>query len=157
LDHVIRQSFSTLQETLKTKKIKVEYVKPDNSNYFFDAAKISDVFYRILQNAIKVSPPESEIEIQVLSHSEKKDLDKCFRIVVSDQGPGIPEDELVTVFEKFFQSSNTKTGAGGRGLGLAICKEIIDQHQGKIWAENNPSTGASFYIQLPMTIKPKNQ
>jgi signal transduction histidine kinase len=69
---------------------------------------------------------------------------------VEDQGVGIPEDELELVFDKFVQSSKTKTGAGGTGLGLAISKEIIDRHGGVISAMNNESGGATFEIKIPV-------
>lgn len=70
-------------------------------------------------------------------------------VIVKDRGIGIPENELTSIFDKFTQSSKTKTGAGGTGLGLAICKEIIKAHHGKIWAENNPEGGAMFSFLLP--------
>ena len=71
---------------------------------------------------------------------------------VSDEGPGIPETELQTVFDKFIQSSKTKTGAGGTGLGLAICKEIISSHGGTIWAENAKPSGAVFCFVFPQNL-----
>jgi len=70
-------------------------------------------------------------------------------VSIKDDGIGIPENELETVFEKFNQSSITKNGAGGTGLGLAICKEIIKDHQGHIWGENNLEGGATFSFTLP--------
>ena len=63
-------------------------------------------------------------------------------VTVEDAGPGVPETELETIFDKFIQSSSTKTGAGGTGLGLAICREIITAHHGRIFASNLPSRGA---------------
>ncbi len=66
-----------------------------------------------------------------------------------DQGVGIPERELETVFDKFVQSSKTRTGAGGTGLGLSISKEIIEAHHGVIYAENNADGGATFTFTLP--------
>jgi signal transduction histidine kinase len=69
--------------------------------------------------------------------------------MVIDSGTGIPNEELDKIFEKFFQSSKTKTGAGVTGLGLAICKEIIQAHDGNIWAENNSAGGAVFSFILP--------
>ena len=70
-------------------------------------------------------------------------------VYIKDEGIGIPEKELDSVFDKFIQSSKTKTGAGGTGLGLSICKEIITKHNGKIWAENTPDGGAKFGFALP--------
>lgn len=72
------------------------------------------------------------------------------RVSVSDEGLGIPEDELDAVFDKFVQSSKTKTGAGGTGLGLAICREIIHSHHGRIWANNTLDGGACFTFLLPV-------
>jgi signal transduction histidine kinase len=65
-------------------------------------------------------------------------------VTVLDQGPGVPEAELETIFNKFVQSSLTKTGAGGTGLGLAICHEIVTSLDERIWAENHPLGGAKF-------------
>ena len=71
-------------------------------------------------------------------------------MTVSDQGVGIPPKELEAVFDKFVQSSKTKTGAGGTGLGLAICWEITELHGGRIWAENREGGGARFVMELPL-------
>ena len=77
------------------------------------------------------------------------DGERALRCRVSDEGPGIPETELKTVFNKFVQSSKTKTGAGGTGLGLAICHEIVASHGGTIWAENAKPHGAVFCFVFP--------
>jgi signal transduction histidine kinase len=69
---------------------------------------------------------------------------------IIDEGPGIPQNELVAIFDKFIQSSKTNLGAGGTGLGLAICKEIILAHNGRIWAQNNPEGGAKFSFIIPL-------
>ena len=71
---------------------------------------------------------------------------------VRDEGPGIPAEELETVFDKFVQSSKTKSDQGGTGLGLAICREIVAGHQGRIWAENNATAGCIFYCELPLAL-----
>jgi signal transduction histidine kinase len=69
---------------------------------------------------------------------------------IRDNGIGIPHGEVETVFDKFVQSSKTKSGAGGTGLGLAIVKQIIEAHHGKIWAENAAPKGACFRFLLPL-------
>ena len=70
-------------------------------------------------------------------------------LLVTDQGPGVPESELETIFEAFAQSSRTKDGSGGTGLGLAICRTIVSAHGGRIWAENRAEGGAVFHVLLP--------
>jgi two-component system sensor histidine kinase ChiS len=71
-------------------------------------------------------------------------------ISILDQGPGIPDNELMDIFKKFIQSSQTKTKAGGTGLGLSISQEIVLAHKGKLWAEHNPEGGAIFKLFLPI-------
>ena len=93
------------------------------------------------------SPDESTIEIDV------QRTDDCLRVSVLDQGVGIPRNELETIFDKFTQSSKTRSGAGGTGLGLAICEEILAAHEGSIWAENRPQDGASVTFEIPFEMK----
>jgi signal transduction histidine kinase len=69
-----------------------------------------------------------------------------------NRGVGIPEGELRTVFDKFAQSSKTRTGAGGTGLGLSICLQIIQRHGGKIWAENAPEGKTQFIFEVPLEV-----
>ncbi len=71
-------------------------------------------------------------------------------VVVRDRGVGIPEDEQDAVFGKFVQSSKTRTGAGGIGVGLSICKEIIAAHHGRIWAKSRPRGGTVLTFEIPL-------
>ncbi len=111
-----------------------------------DVRKIQQVLRNLLNNAVKFSPDGGIIDIDI--HW----MENAVRVSVRDQGPGIPPDELEAVFDKFVQSSKTKTGAGGTGLGLALCREIIIGHDGRIWAENRPESGAEFIIEIPWSM-----
>ena len=118
----------------------------------FDSARLAQVITNLLSNAIKFSPRHSVIGIQLFTgdielHDNKHCSALCFSI--SDHGVGVPEAERENIFDKFIQSSKTKTGAGGTGLGLAISKEIILGHQGKIWVETAASGGAKFVFVIP--------
>ena len=95
-------------------------------------------------NAIKFSPPDEAVEV-TLDHSPEG----AIRVMVRDHGPGVPEEELKLIFDKFIQSSKTKSGAGGTGLGLAITAEIVKGHGGRVWAQNHPGGGAVFTVELP--------
>ncbi len=111
-----------------------------------DAVKISQVFRNLLINAIKFSCAQSQIIIQLFILA-----DGSIRFVISDEGPGIPSAELESIFLPFEQGSHTRSGAGGTGLGLPICREIIQAgHGGRIWAENRPTGGTRFIVTLPM-------
>lgn len=111
-----------------------------------DADKIKQVLRNLLNNAIKYSPDGGIIDIDVYQSGSSVIVSVC------DQGPGIPENELEAVFDKFVQSSKTKTGAGGTGLGLAICQEIITEHKGRIWAENRPEGGTALTFEIPLSV-----
>ena len=119
------------------------FAQPElDSSIVIDAGKITQVLHNLIGNAIKFT--ESG-KIKLLLIRQGKHLE----IIVDDEGIGIPEDELETIFHPFVQSSKTTNKAGGTGLGLAICKEIVNAHNGLIWAENKPNKGSMFHFLLP--------
>ncbi len=151
INPIIQMAVNSLRSLAGEKNLTVEYMNANISiAAMFDSEKITQVIINLLSNAIKFTPKDSRIEIET---SPEDEFAGSIRISISDSGMGIPEDELESVFDKFVQSSKTKTGAGGTGLGLAICKEIVGGHGGKIWAENNPSGGARFCVLLPVNQK----
>ncbi len=122
-----------------------------------DGEKICQVIHNILGNAYKFTPEGKSISILIENtqmiagrKTVNSQLVDAVKVTISDEGIGIPDDELDHVFDKFAQSSKTDNGSGGTGLGLAICSEIIERHHGKIWAENNTDIGASFIFELPL-------
>ncbi len=115
-----------------------------------DKTLISKAFSNIIDNSIKFGGIDNNIEITI----DKVQMDfgngmtKYVKISFKDTGIGIPVNEIENVFTPFYQSSRTKSKAGGKGLGLAVTKEIIEAHDGKIWAEKVPS-GAEIVVLLP--------
>ena len=146
-----------MEAFLKEKNLKVRIEDPlVPTEIICDEHKIGQVIRNLLSNAVKFTPERKYIAVSFSSdktthgkRSSDKEMIPALLVSVKDEGVGIPEDELDNIFDKFIQSSTTKTGAGGTGLGLAICKEIILAHKGKIWAENNPEGGATFSFMLP--------
>lgn len=120
----------------------------------FDSDKISQVFANLLSNAIKFSPQGSSIRLKfenssMIDANQFEPIDGI-KFSISDEGGGIPTNELDVVFDKFVQSNKFAVGTtGGTGLGLAICKEIIECHRGRIWAESKEGKGATFSFYLP--------
>lgn len=112
-----------------------------------DRGKIHQVIVNLMSNAIKFTPEGKQVSVNCSEDTKTNTLN----IIVADEGVGIPEEELESVFDKFIQSTKTKTGAGGTGLGLAICKEIVEGHGGKIWAEKNVPGGSKFHVSLPVS------
>jgi len=120
-----------------------------------DPLRIGQVVRNLIANAIKFTPAGKRVSVEIdvgVLRSEHDGLASpipAARVTVIDEGIGIPPEELELVFDKFVQSSKTRSGAGGTGLGLAISREIVAQHAGRIWGENNPGGGARFSLLLP--------
>ncbi len=99
----------------------------------------------LVSNAIKFFPPGSRVSLSTLREGH------WVKISVTDQGPGIPADQLDLIFERFAQVSSAEhKGKGGSGLGLAICRAIVNLHGGKIWATSSLGLGTTFYFTLPV-------
>lgn len=153
ISHVIDEQIAQHELMLQEKHLKVDIQPaPLDTELVFDRIRIEQVIRNLLSNAIKFSEPDNTITIKLALGEicTRHDSIPALTITVSDKGVGIPVDELKSIFDKFVQSSKTRTGAGGTGLGLAICQEIITTHGGEIWAENNSRGGASFSFTLPI-------
>ncbi len=122
-----------------------------DSHAWCDAVRVGQVVRNLLSNAIKFSPDGGSVVVR-MEDAGPRDLPELL-LSVSDEGPGIPVAELESIFDKFVQSSKTKSGAGGTGLGLAICQQIVQDQGGYIWAENLPGIGARFSFVLPRAAR----
>ncbi len=112
-----------------------------------DAAKIRQVVDNLLSNAVKYSPPGSTITAIVQANPQ----DATGSFAVRDQGPGIPDGERDKLFKDFSRLSVQPTGGeNSTGLGLAICRKIVDAHRGTIVVENLPAGGCEFRVTLPL-------
>ena len=109
-----------------------------------DTDKMTQVIDNILNNAIKYSPDGGKITVTM------KTTDDQMILSISDQGLGIPKQDLPRIFDRFYRVDRARSRAqGGTGLGLAIAKEIIKQHKGFIWAKSEYGKGSTFTIVLP--------
>jgi signal transduction histidine kinase len=109
-----------------------------------DCDRLEQVFVNLISNAIKYSPDESLVEV-VLS---ERDTMMCVQI--KDFGKGIPKDQQEHIFEAFYRTPDAQTSSKrGLGLGLAISKEIVERHHGRIWCESEPGRGSTFFVELP--------
>jgi len=112
-----------------------------------DGKRLHQAIRNIVENAVKYGSSENP-EIHVFASS----TDENVSLTISDNGLGIPEDKLVSVFDRFFRLEDERTkDTGSTGLGLAITKELILAHGGDIIAENSAEGGARFVITLPIT------
>lgn len=108
-----------------------------------DPERIREVFTNLVDNAIKFTP-EGEVNVSIGGD------DKQVTVGIHDQGVGIPKDEISHLFQKFYRVDNSSTREiGGTGLGLFLCRTIIELYNGKIWVESEEGKGSDFYFSLP--------
>jgi two-component system sensor histidine kinase KdpD len=113
-----------------------------------DFVLMSQVLVNLIDNALKYSPAGSKVEVSARTRGE------LLEIEIADRGPGLPEEDLHKVFDKFYRVHRPE-GVSGTGLGLSICKGIVEAHGGLIRAENRDGGGAKFIIALPLAEKGK--
>lgn len=140
LDEMIGSALTRLEVRLGRRQITVD-IAPDVPLVLVDPVLFEQVFVNLLENADKYTAPDTSIEIRASRAGENVTVD------VSDHGPGIPAGTETRVFEKFFRGLHV--GVSGAGLGLPICKGIVEAHGGTITAENRAGGGATFHITLP--------
>lgn len=110
-----------------------------------DASRIQQVLNNLISNAIKYSHSHTNVQVGVTQNENN------VVISVKDEGQGIPEKELGKLFQAFSKTSVKSTaGEQSTGLGLLICRQIVEAHHGKIWVESQPGVGSTFYVSLPI-------
>jgi PAS domain S-box-containing protein len=144
LKAVANDAIVAARDRCDTKAIRLDFNPPDFSvKAAFDRDRIRQVIDELLSNAIRYSGTDGVIEVTIT------DLSQELQLSVYDHGIGIPEDELDAIFDSFVQSSRSKDGSGGTGLGLPICRKIIEDHKGMIWAEKRPDKGTVISFRIP--------
>jgi signal transduction histidine kinase len=102
----------------------------------------------LLSNALRYTPPGGQIDVAITA------LPKVARLTIHDSGPGIPEDALPFIFERFYRADKSRSRIeGGSGLGLAIARNLARAHGGDLTATNHASGGALFTLTLPLDSK----
>lgn len=149
INTTIRNVAASFEGTCKAKKIAIELILTGDILYVHaDLAKIQQVLYNLLDNAIKFSHHDSVIKIET---SEKKN--KVF-VSVKDSGIGIPKEDLKLIFDRFYKSDASRgKDKKGTGLGLSITKEIIRSHEEHINVISTPGVGSEFIFSLPLSEK----
>jgi signal transduction histidine kinase len=142
---------SSGENRVAEKKIQMTYeIDPNVDEIFGEQVLIEETMMNILFNAIKYTQQGGKVELKV------KLVDDGILVQISDTGIGVPQQQLEKIFDEFHRADNArKVERDGTGLGLSIAKQVIERHNGKIWAQNNPTGGTTFSFVLPR--KPKKQ
>jgi len=119
-------------------------LEPDLPEIYADYNQMRQVLINLLENAAAYSDEGTKIILRAKRAGNK------IEVSVSDQGVGIPQEELERIFEKFYRGSQKRQKPGGTGLGLAICQAIVLSHGGQIWVESEVGHGSTFHFTLPL-------
>jgi len=144
---IIMQGVMFNQLLADTKQIVVRFEADETlPQVKLDASRIQQVLNNLISNAIKYSHSHTNVQVSVTQ--TENDL----VISVKDEGQGIPEKELGKLFQPFSMTSVKSTaGEQSTGLGLLICRQIVESHHGKIWVESQQGVGSTFYVSLPIS------
>lgn len=148
IEQVIRDVTSRTQSLYPDIKLNVEHVK-GLPLVEIDSTRIAQVLDNLLSNAYKYAP-ESDVTVRVTQYDDR------LLVEVEDNGPGIPTEHTSHLFERFYRVPENSSGVRGTGLGLYICRKIIEAHGGEVGVETSAGVGSRFYFTLPispLTIK----
>jgi PAS domain S-box-containing protein len=146
---VIYESLTEFEAILENRRIKtILEISEDVPKLMINTDMIQRVIINLVENAIKFTPPEGTIKLSAYK------TENLVRMSIQDTGPGIPKENLETIFEKYTRL-HSKPGQRGYGLGLAYCQLAVEGHGGRIWAENMPDGGISFMFTIPISEQPK--
>lgn len=149
-DETLRRAAGAMELMAQVKGKTIEYkIEPNLPTVAIDQVTISEVVNNLLDNAIKYSPDAKSKQIVVSSRINEEGM---VETTVQDFGVGIPESVLPNLFEKFYRNHRTRAQIGGTGLGLYLCKAIVEAHEGQIWAKSKVDEGTTFgFTILPFT------
>lgn len=150
LEEIVGAALGRVEDRLGLREVKVE-LPADLPLVPIDAVLLEQVLINLLENAAKYTPEGSPIALS--AHASGAGAAREVTVEIGDRGPGIPDGDLERIFAKFFRLSR-EGRSGGAGLGLAICRGVVEAHGGRIWAKNREGGGATFCFTLPLEGEP---
>lgn len=146
LAELAQQVIEDLETRAREQSVQVVNLIPETVEVYADAERLQQVFFNLLENAIKYGKVGGRVEIGVKSLAVG-----AVEVWVKDDGPGIPEESRTRVFERFYRVDRARArDTGGTGLGLAIVKHIIQIHGGEVWVNSEIDKGSTFHFTLPI-------
>jgi signal transduction histidine kinase/ligand-binding sensor domain-containing protein/DNA-binding response OmpR family regulator len=153
IDEVLKSIVADFDVVVKNKNIEVEILCDNEIVVNADRQLIDTILFNLVSNSLKFLPANGKLCLEAVTHANDARVDiGFFKILVADNGPGIPEYDVAHVFDRFFQSQNNSNNhLGGTGIGLSIVKEYVEQHNGIVDVCNLPDGGCCFQVVIPIS------
>ncbi len=145
LEEVVGAALNRLEKKLADRPVTIS-LPPDLHMVPLDAALAEHIFLNLVENALKYTPPESPLAISAVQKDQEIEVE------VADSGPGFPPNDLERIFEMFYRGTEDLEQKG-YGLGLSICRAIVEAHGGRIWAVNRAGGGAAVRFTFPIKVQ----
>ncbi|MBO2516010.1 MAG: hypothetical protein CW338_01865 [Clostridiales bacterium] len=142
---IVKETEHRLQPIVEKRKQTMQLSLSDSCDMYADKSKLTQVVYNIMENAVKYTQEGGTVKVTL----QRSGRDA--KLVVSDNGPGIPKENLPYIFDRFYRVDKARSReSGGTGLGLSIVHQLVILHSGTIRVESEPGTGTSFIVELPL-------
>jgi heavy metal sensor kinase len=163
LTEILNEVVTHMNMLAKSKRLRLSTSNHQDIHIFGDALRIRELFINLIENGIKYTEEGGSIHIILAKEYEffarnqsdwaEEEKGEFAKIIVSDTGIGIAEEDYERIFNRFFRVDKARSREeGGSGLGLSICKWIVEAHQGEIKVESELGKGSSFIVKLPLTL-----
>jgi two-component system sensor histidine kinase GlrK len=161
ISHSVIEAIEAVKLLAKSKNILLSYGADKKlPRLLIDSEKMIQALINIFSNAIKFTPPGGKVSVEIRETKESAaqggrgndaGLEEAVKISISDTGPGIGQEDLPRIFEKFYRG-HAAAATNGDGLGLTIVQHIIQAHGGRIWVDSQPGSGSKFNLFLPVRL-----
>lgn len=147
LETALSEAVNAIRPNAESKGVAVQVDHFPVVSVLADPLRVRQILYNLLSNAVKFTDPGGEIAVSAAADTD------WVQITVSDTGVGIPPEECAHIFDKFYQVGYTTAGVRqGTGLGLTICKQLVEIQGGRIWVDSEPGKGSRFHFTLPAQL-----
>ncbi|AFM23085.1 ATP-binding protein [Desulfomonile tiedjei] len=154
LKEVAEDAIISQKASAQKRSVNLVLISPEDRIFTFDTKSLYQVMSNLLSNAIKFSPPNGTVTVEIVFSSTGTEVS------VKDEGPGIERAYHETIFRKFYQikdQNRVRLNQGSSGIGLAICKGLVEAHDGRIWVHSRPGRGSCFSFFIPYRVKGREE
>ncbi|MER3383494.1 two-component system sensor histidine kinase BaeS [Pectobacterium aroidearum] len=142
---ILQIAIAAFHERFQKKQITLTTELPTQADVFGDPDRLSQLFNNLLENSLRYTDEQGQLAIKLVQQHKR------WAIIWQDSAPGVTDEQLMLIFERFYREESSRNRAsGGSGLGLAICNNIVEAHSGRLYAEHSPLGGVMITIELPL-------